>query len=367
MMPSNKEIDAVQKTFLGIATNRSWKSSTWIPGSSLRDSQATLMAVLRGGIVEGLPLAPLVYSLADEYPGGYRLLLLRLAKLLQQGVPLIEALEQVPDALSEHDVLGLRLGNQSGMLVPALLDMKRDEVESVGTQPLKIWRDAWIYWLVVIGAMLLVITYIKYRVAGTLKQINAEFGRPDPLNFLSGFLDSILWIWGVFLVIVLLLIVSGWSFRFRRWIRGGIGLPVSRADESVMSVLRLLGVTVKNQRPIVGALSTIAKYHTHGVIRNKMLVARNEIEQGAETWEALRAVGLLGGAQVDALRDESSVTQSWLLRSFARGLAAVREDRERVWVAWLYPIMVLLLGAFVFLLSVGVFRFLTSMISSLAH
>ena len=271
-----------QEKFLGISTAHPWKSSTWIPGSALRDSQATLMAVLRAGIQQSLPLPLLIQSLASEYPGGYRITLLKLAKLLEQGVPLIDALEQVPDALSEHDVLGLRLGKQSGMLIPALLEMKSTEAENITTPGLRLWRDAWIYWLVVIGIMLVVITYIKYRVAGTLRNINAELGISNPLRFMSGFLDSVLWIGGIFLVIVVFLIATGWSFRLRRWIRGMFGFPASHIGESNVSVLRLLGMTVKNGRPLVGALSTIAKYHTHGAIRNKMLLARNEIEQGPE-------------------------------------------------------------------------------------
>jgi type II secretory pathway component PulF len=356
-----------QQKFLGISTAHPWKSSTWIPGSALRDSQATLMAVLRAGIQQSLPLPLLIQSLASEYPGGYRITLLKLAKLLEQGVPLIDALEQVPDALSEHDVLGLRLGKQSGMLIPALLEMKSTEAENITTPGLRLWRDAWIYWLVVIGIMLVVITYIKYRVAGTLRNINAELGISNPLRFMSGFLDSVLWIWGIFLVIVLFLIATGWSFRLRRWIRGMFGFPASHIGESNVSVLRLLGMTVKNGRPLVGALSTIAKYHTHGAIRNKMLLARNEIEQGAEVWDALRSVHFLRASQAEALRGESSATQAWLLRSFAREQKDNLEDRERVWVAWLYPIMVLILGTIIFLLSVGVFGFLSNMISSVAR
>lgn len=355
------------RNFLGLSAVHPWKSSTWIPGSALRDSQASLMAVLRAGIQQGLPLPLLIQSLASEYRGGYRVTLLKLAKLLDQGVPLLEALEQVPDALSEHDVLGLRLGNQSGMLIPALLEMKANEIESTRTPVLRLWRDAWIYWLVVIGVMLVVITYIKYRVAGMLRNINAELGISNPLRFMSGFLDSVLWIWSIFLLIVLFLIASGWSFRFRRWIRSMFGLPVSRVGESDVSVLRLLGMTVKNDRPLVGALSTIAKYHTHGAIRNKMLLARNEIEQGAEVWDALRSVQFLSASQAEALRGESSVSQAWLLRSFAMGLRDNLQDRERVWVAWLYPIMVLALGTIVFLLSVSVFGFLTNFISSVAR
>lgn len=366
-MQHNAEPKPKQQKFLGLSTAYPWKSSTWIPGNALRDSQATLMAVLRAGIQQGLPLPPLIQSLASEYPGGYRVTLLKLAKLLDQDVPLLEALEQVPDALSEQDLLGLRLGKQSGMLVPALLDMKRAEVDGITTPRLRLWRDAWIYWLVVIGIMLVVITYIKYRVAGMLQNINSEFGMSNPLRFMSGFLDSVLWIWGIFLVIVLFLIATGWSFRFRRWIRGLFGFPASRLGESQISVLRLLGMTVKNGRPLVGALSTIAKYHTHGAIRSKMLLARNEIEQGAEVWDALHSVHFLSASQAEALRGESSASQAWLLRSFAMGLRNNLEDRERVWVAWLYPLMVLMLGSIVFLLSVGVFGFLSNMINSVAR
>ncbi len=86
------------------ATARStWRISVfWLP--DLRSSvQRSLLRLLHVAHVERLALAPLVHALALEHRGGNRRRLRRLAFRLAGGMPLIEALEQTPDALSDED------------------------------------------------------------------------------------------------------------------------------------------------------------------------------------------------------------------------------------------------------------------------
>ena len=361
----NQKMNAKSRRgFLDLTRFPTWRSATWIPGCSLEDAQVSLLAVIRGAIEQKLPLPPLVRSLSNEYPGGYRRTLQRLANLLEKDVPLIEALEQVPDALSEHSVLSLRLGVQSGTVFPALQMLKGEVVERTIDPPVRSWKSFWLYWIVLIGILLVLLTYFQLRIAPTLRSVVEDLNMKAPR--FGMILQYLGYAWAAFLILVLWLITTNWSFRFRRWLRTIFRMPMGQVAESKESVLRLLGMTTQQGRPVIGALSTMAKYQANSAMRSKLLVARNEIEQGVDAWDALRTVGLLNPDQADALKGESSVSQSWILSTYARCVAVRRESRERLVTALVHPIMVLAVGWVVLVLCLYVFGLLYGLVRSLS-
>jgi type II secretory pathway component PulF len=330
----------------------------------LEDAQVSLLAVIRGAIDQKLPLAPLVRSLSNEYSGGYRKTLKRLANLLEKGVPLIEALEQVPDALSEHAVLSFRLGVQSGAVFPALQMLKDEVVERTMDPPVRSWKSFWLYWIVLFGILLVLLTVFQLRIAPSLRHVVEELGLQAPRFGLI--LQYLGYAWAAFLILVLWLITTSWSFRLRRLIRTIFRMPTGRLDESKESVLRLLGMTTNQGRPVIGALSTMAKYQANSVMRSKLLVARNEIEHGVDAWDALKSVGLLNSDQADALKGESSISQSWILSAYARCVVVKREARERLATALIHPIMVLAVGWVVLVVCLYVFGLLYGLVYRLS-
>lgn len=362
---SNQESNAnSRRSFLDLPRFPAWRSATWIPGCSLEDAQVSLLAVIRGAIDQKLPLAPLVRSLSNEYSGGYRKTLKRLANLLEKGVPLIEALEQVPDALSEHAVLSFRLGVQSGAVFPALQMLKDEVVERTMDPPVRSWKSFWLYWIVLFGILLVLLTVFQLRIAPSLRHVVEELGLQAPRFGLI--LQYLGYAWAAFLILVLWLITTSWSFRLRRLIRTIFRMPTGRLDESKESVLRLLGMTTNQGRPVIGALSTMAKYQANSVMRSKLLVARNEIEHGVDAWDALKSVGLLNSDQADALKGESSISQSWILSAYARCVVVKREARERLATALIHPIMVLAVGWVVLVVCLYVFGLLYGLVYRLS-
>ena len=95
-------------------------------------------------------------------------------------------------------------------------------------------------------------------------------------------------------VLALACLAIGWclvSTKVGRFVRHSIFDRWLRSAREIYSadVLRKLEIASAAGRPIPGALSTLARYHFAPQIRHKLLFVRNEVEQGADRCEALRA------------------------------------------------------------------------------
>ena len=112
---SNRTLGLDSVPFAGWFRGPTWYVSTWF-GDGLATQQRSLLRMLSVAHRERLEMGPLIHCLADEHRGRYRWRLRRLAKLLESGTPLVEALEQTPDALDDDTVLALRFGSQTGAL-----------------------------------------------------------------------------------------------------------------------------------------------------------------------------------------------------------------------------------------------------------
>ena len=71
-----------------------WRLSTWWLSDTLDAMQHSLLRILAVAHRERLELAPLVANLAEEHRGRYRRRLRRLARRLNEGTALVDALEQ---------------------------------------------------------------------------------------------------------------------------------------------------------------------------------------------------------------------------------------------------------------------------------
>ena len=85
-------------------------------------------------------------------------------------------------------------------------------------------------------------------------------------------------------------------------------------SDSTADVLQLLGVAIQTGRPLAGTLSTLARYHFDPAMRQKLLLARNEVEQGADVWQSLIEAGLLTHPEAHLLNTgERLGNQTWTM------------------------------------------------------
>lgn len=329
------------------------------PWQSTTAQHRSLLRLVAVATENNLPLAPLVVAWADDESGFQRQRLLRLAKLLHDGVPLADAVEQVPRVLGEEDVLAIRFGSQSGTLAASLHERLASGALATGriASPL---RKTCIYLAALFLVSGLVVTFVQIKIVPALNKIMEEFRLDDPLA-----LRSSVWFATIteryWFVIVLAVITVLW-FTFLPWpgrhVRRRLMGPLYRPFRELhfADVLDKLSVAVTAGRPLAGAISTLARYHFDPALRSRLLFVRNEMEQGVGVWESMAAIGLLSQPETRALETSDVLgNRAWVLRQLAR----VKKRRISARLARLadlvLPAVILTVGAFVLFQALSVF------------
>jgi type II secretory pathway component PulF len=346
-----------------------WYITTWL-GDSLATQQRSLLRVLAVAHQERLELAPLIQCLAEEHRGRYRRLLKRLAQRIQTGSALVDALEQTPDALDDDTVLALRFGSQSGTTQAAFaMLLSRDAASE--TERSRNVTQTWVYWAALACSIAFLLTVMMVLIAPTFKKMFFEFGLnlPTPLRILIAICDgfahyAVLWI-----LLGIVIIGLFWSSTVRRFFRRQLApmfvQPMAQLRKS--ELLKLLAIGVDSGRPLAGSLSTLARYHFDPRVRQRLLFARNEIEQGVESWQGLTEAELLTQQQSVAVATApTNEIRAWILQQLATGMQKAAQRKTSIGFALLQPVVVLAFGAVVMFIFISFFSVLVLMISSLS-
>ncbi len=322
---------------------------------SLSTRQISLLELLEVLHRERLEPAAWVAQYANEESGWYRLRLRQFANRLAKGTPWVEALEQTPDVLSDDQVLALRLASQSGTLDTAFASLR----SAASSNPLESgsnWNSMLVYWCVVGAFLVGVLMIFESFISPTFRKIFHEMELATPANSLLQSVQMTLALRVGFITVGLLVfgILIGWSAPIRRWIRKwlrGKWLSPSLATTTA-PVLRMLAIIAREGRPIVGALSTLAKYHSDSRIQQRLLLARNEMEQGASDWESLRISGLLSTPEQRALEScPEKRSQAWILEQLASKRESDSQHRRTLIEKCMHPAITLFFGGIVFWLA----------------
>ena len=347
-------------------TRYPWLSTTLVPGSRLSEQQASLLAVLHASARDSVPLLPLIRALSSEYPGRYSATLYKLASLLDQGVPWIEALEQTPDALPSDTVLALRLGLQGGIVLPTFEQLRHENAVALLDPEPSLLKPALVYWFAVSLVMFYLLGLFNLFIVPTLLRMMEEFDlRGAGYNKLKLVMSYAIFPALISLGLTALALVLNWSETLRNWIGRLLGRP-GNSEQTRGALLRMLANSIEFGRPIGGTLSTLAMFHQDARVRKDLLVARNEIEQGSDGIGALESVGLLTPKEKEALVDQSAKNQAWVLRSFADARISPKQYRWAKWQSLLHPLFIAVFGITVLGITSAVLESLYGLISVLA-
>ncbi len=310
-----------------------------------------------------------VQALAKEHQGRYRRGLLELVDRMRGGSSFIAAAEQIRGILSDESSLALRFGSQSGTT-----DSVLSHLLSIDSGP---WRqlrtEAWgnfLYRVTLAVIIVLMVAFMNRTSGVKLEAMYDDFGMRLPIAYIA--LQTC---WTIFLrfglpsLFVFLLAVFLWPNRWQNAVRRNLlpRLSKSVAESRVAHTLQLLAIAERQGRPLVGSLSTLAKYHYDRNIRLRLLDARNEIEQGIDNWSSLAGVGILSQQQAIALLESPDCeTRAWVLEQFASA------KLDRSWrvtssmIQWTDILATLAFAAVVLWICVAFFSFLTLLSNSLS-
>lgn len=345
-------------------------TSPWWPADRLVSKQRALLRILRVAATERLEAAPLVASLAAEHRSRFRRRLRLLAKRLDAGTPLADALEQTPGVVSDEQQLAIRFGEQSGTL-PAILTNLLERDDTTSKQVDMRLRQIGFYVTIWLILFFLIVTFILIKIIPSYQAIFDDFDLDlsEPTIWLIRVSNFASQFWVLFAVVIA---VGVWLVRsersrrfFRRKLWSRILPPVAQLRSA--DLLNLLSVSVRAGRPLAGALSTLARYHYDTLVRHKLLFVRNEIEQGADVWESMAMARLLTPAESRALdHSTSSESRGWAMRQLANLRRGRVGGRIEIVVMLFQTLVILFLAGAVLLVALACMTPLIHMVTGLA-
>ncbi len=316
-----------------------------------------------------LELPPLIRLLSTEHRGFARRRLARLASLLERGTPFIEAIEQQPDLLTDQQVLELRFAHQSGttsQILDELIQRTSERSHESANQVLQ----AVTYGLGLMLASGLILTFLTLCIAPTYKEMFEEFGLRLPRSFrgLIGWSVAIGHNLPLIAMAISVLAALVWYFRPLRWLQRWVSLRVTKSSVQlrVSELLRMLAGAIESRRPLPGALSTLARYHFDRRAQIKLLIARNEVEQGFGFWHSLARAKLLSEPEAEAVdRASTDSLRAWLIRKMAMEKEEAVQLRRTFVAMLIHPAIILFFGCLVMWICVAYFSVLVTMITAL--
>lgn len=350
--------------------SRRWSTwrENWRPRrASLR--QGMLLWTMAIAVERQIPMTTALTALRQDVHPTQRHQLDKLIALIESGVPLADAFEQVPGLLSPESLLTLRVAAESGNLAVMLQAEAQHQNALVARRDYS-YRGMAYYIMGVLVAVFVAFFFAMYFVVPKYLKIFDDFGVELPE----------LTEWSIraaefSVTFAFLLVPAGVALGWFAVVCAGVldeqGAGTSRGyplavippflrrmsqRQAAAEVLRRLSYVVAAGRPLTGALSTLAKYHSNSRVANALACVYVDCEHGSGCWDAMQRAGLLRQREVSLLQAaERAGNLPWALRQTAERIVQSVDDRCRLAVEYVGPLLLLLTGGLVALYALAMF------------
>lgn len=348
-----------------------WRIARWWRRDDLASMRASLLRVLAISHQQRLSPATLVLNLAAEHRGAQQAILLRLATRLGSGVPVIDAIEQTPEALGKSQALALRFASQTGTLDQAYPDLVSGRLGGE-LSTARSFRQMVTY-LIVLSVVLIALSgFVFFLIFPMLKKIAEEFEVEMGIRPFSMLVWLCRWVTpGVLLFAIATLVILPTLVRRTRLgmqLREEVARRVGWVHKlRVGELLRMLAWSTDSGRPLSAALSSLARYHYDRDLRGKLLFARNEVEQGMPPWESLQASRILSPSETQAMVGATTNdSRAWLLRTMATQKEEDAHVAAEAAIEQFHTLAILAIGSVILVISVAAIGSLAQLIPSLS-
>jgi type II secretory pathway component PulF len=337
---------------------------------SLRAKQQGFLWMLAMAAEKKIPLAPAVEAYAEEVGGYFGNRADEFAILLNDGVPLPEAIRRVPLLVARQHLPIICTAFEGGTLEKGLREAasaQEARQDLWGSLAAKFLYIAFMLWT---GTG--VLTFVMIKIVPAYEKIFKDFGThlPPITIHLMGVSRWFLNYWYVgFPLYVIFLVLCGYSLMKYLGVAffelPGVGWLMRRKHTA--AIMDSLAMTVEQRRTIDAGVRTLSQTYPSGSVRVKLSLALAEILSGAPWGESLRRRGLI--RQSDAavlLAAERAGNLSWALRELADSNRRRLTNRLSVLVQTMFPPVVLCFGAMVMFIVVALFMPLIALIRSMS-
>lgn len=333
-----------------------------------RARQQAMLWTLAVAAKRSIPLVPAVEAFAAERWGLASQEVRVLARLLDSGKPLPEALAMVGGMVPEEALVPIRVGQELGALPEGLRQA------TAPTGPIQaVWDQlsgklAYLCAVVVFAS--LIMTFMVLKIAPAFQKIFADFGAKLPRLSQFG-----MFVWGAALWPVQFLGCIFLLFLFFYAILRYVGviswdLPLmSRVTRKLhaATILDSLAMAAQRGQPFPKTVATLAGCYPKWSIRRRLQGVVVDLIRGMDCAESLRARGLISDADVAVLHAaERMGNLAWAMREIADGTRRRLAYRLQAWLQVLFPVAIVAFGVLVMLFYLSYFVPLLSLIQKLA-
>ncbi|MGB1925213.1 MAG: type II secretion system F family protein [Rubripirellula sp.] len=348
-----------------------WMATPWWLSDSLPTKQRGLLRLLKVSHSQNLDLIPLVENLAEENRGRYRKILKKLTSKLKAGTPVLAALEQVPDAISEQDLLALRIGASTGSIDAMYSELiQAGSIQNSPTLKPRLSLAFYSNSLAII--YLLIMSFFVTFIVPVMRQMQTEFGTSkNGISYpLLQFLDN--WVGALYplgLLIFLLFGILRWSIRCRRFFRRVFRRFSGSIPTRIQcQILCILSVVLKAGRPAEAAIPAFASGHFDTRTRLSLQGIESDLNENQNIWSSLTKRNILTAAESKTLQSlDDPASLSWCLREFANLRTERIQVRKHLKSHLMHPLTTLFFAFFVLIIATAMISFLTELVHTLAN
>ncbi len=330
--------------------------------------QDALLRVMDLAARRGIPLAPGVEAFSGQANGVFRVWTASLAELLRQGIPLPDAIDNLPGVVHRKAALLIRMGQESGDLASGL----RAAIEAgpAGSPAVRAIVGRIGYLIGVLGVGFLIVAFGLYFVIPKYQMIMKDFGvaLPESTALVIRASERMIDFAWISALVVLGFLIYLLYFIFRT---PEMGLPLFDRlfpRRHAALILRSLAVVVASGRPIVPALRAMSDWYPTAWVRKRLALASLDAEQGVDWTESLGSSDLLSPGDIGVIGASGRAGNlPWALRELAETGERRRAYRLQFWSQVLFVLAILALGSVIYVIAVAWFQPLTHLILRLAQ
>ena len=317
-----------------------------------------------------MPLGPAIEAFARERGGLFGRRARRLAKLLDMGISLPEALDFCPGLLPAYALPVIRLGCQSGALATALRQAATAHNQYASIRTSLAGKVSYLLLLPVFG--IAVVTFVMIWIIPKFEKIFCDFHTSlPPLTRLLIFISyQAVHYWLVLLPVYLLIggLLVYSAMRYSGWIDWdlpGVNRLVRRLDSA--RILDGLAIIAAQQKPLAEGVAVLAGTYPKSSIRQLLSFALYDIVSGSDWAESLHRHQLIRRSDLALLQAAQRVGNlPWALHEMADSGRRRFIYRVQAVVQAAFPPVVILFGLIVMFIAVAVFLPLVTLIQRLA-
>ncbi len=311
-----------------------------------------------------LPLAPLALAFAQEQEGGFAWRARSMARNLERGMSLADAITLSTGVMPPEAALAAHLAAGSGDLPGSLGAVVRNRIFDRAMLGPILLRSLYIF-----PALVFFVLFMKIKIEPSMVKIFADFDIELPWitqRVINWGGDSAIIPIELALMAMLLFSVLGY-LQWNGWLKPRLPILKRTSNWVEMAVvLRVLALASRLHRPLASMLHVLSNLHPKLSVRDRLRWVVWQINNGVPWQDSLRQQKLLSKADAAMLAAaQRNGNLSWALTEMAESFERRASHRLQALAQVILPLLLLPLGLVIMVLVVAYFAPLPLLIESL--